>query len=512
MANTEVARPLNLPSYEEVLTASKISTEQFSELKYQEYILSLEKRISLLKEQESYFMSQLEQLRPNLDKGTKLFLAHFDLANKFLKSISDSIYSLTEQGDLFPANDQWLLLEDSLDGLSEQVREMKFVIANLYNIGNYQAVGYYSSKKKEIGIGQLSDEDLFSEYARYDLTPTQTEKYFDNQIKKPEGIHSQTLLFGSGMATVSTTIALAKYENPNGSYLFGSQMYFENNNQAQQLQDELHFERFELFDENVPDDLKDKMKSDPSVIFAEPIGNSKDLPSINLEDILKTPTNNRTRLIIIDTTLSGPNFNYKDVLADLDDKSVLILVASLQKLYQEGDGVASAGMATILTRDEALKNETVTKMKTFRGMLGTNITPHNLKLIQKISPENVTKYAEQIGKNVTDFASALKSKQYSIVEKIATAPIKANGVSEASVFYIQFKKDCGQKFIDKVVTKSKGRDIQITDGASFGFRNTRLMVIGGDEFAVRVCPGIENTRQLAILEEIFEETLKELGQ
>lgn len=503
--------PLNLPSYEEVLETSKLSSEQFSLSKYEQYITSLRSRIALVKEQEKYLNEQMSQLNRHFGtSNNQSLIAQYEFVQQDINSLSSSITDTTNQSDLFPVDNDWLLLEEQLDTISSKIRDLKFAVANLYTLGGYQAVSVTSSKERQIGIGQQSESDLYSEYARYDLDPRKTEQYFDDLIQKPEGVHSQTLLFGSGMATVTTALTLARNVHPAGTYLFGSQMYFENKNQAERIENELLFQRFELFNESDPSDLAEKMKSDPSVIFAEPIGNSKDLPSVDLKKILETPTTNGQRIIIIDTTLSGPNFDYKKLLEDLDDTSVVILVTSLQKLYQEGDGVASAGIATVISRNSEVQAEVTSKLKAFRGMLGTNITPHNLKLIQKLDPEVVSSYSEAIGKNVTELASGLQQIDSPIVDKVVTGPVNDEGVSTAAVLYLQFKRECGQEFVNRAINIATKRGIQLTDGASFGFKTTRLMVIGGDDYAVRICPGIENPRQLAVMEEIFEETLKEI--
>lgn len=502
---------LNLPSYEEVLEVSKLSSEQFSLSKYELYITSLRGRITLIKDQERYLSEQMSQLNRHLNaSGNKSLVAQYELVQQDIDSLSSSIADTTNQSDLFPVDNDWLLLEEQLDTISSKIRDLKFAVANLYTAGGFQAVSVSSSKERQIGVGQQAESDLYSEYARYDLDPKKTEKYFDELIQKPEGIHSQTLLFGSGMAAVTTVLTLARNVHPAGNYLFGSQMYFENKNQAERIENELLFQRFEIFDESNDDDLAEKMKSDPSVIFTEPIGNSKNLPSVDLKKVLESPTTNDRRIIIIDTTLSGPNFDYEKLIEDLDHTSVLVLITSLQKLYQEGDGVASAGIATVISRDTEIQAEVTSKLKAFRGMLGTNITPHNLKLIQRLDAEVVNGYSETVGKNVTELASGLQQMNSSIVEKVVTGPVNDKGTSTSAVLYLQFKRECGQEFVNRAINRAAERGIQLTDGASFGFRTTRLMVIGGDDFAVRICPGIENPRQLAVIEEIFEETLKEI--
>jgi hypothetical protein len=242
----------------------------------------------------------------------------------------------------------------------------------------------------------------------------------------------------------------------------------------------------------------------------ETIGNMRDMPSVDVDDILQTDTRHSRRLVVLDITLSGPNFDSKRLLRAMDEQTVVILVNSLQKLYQEGDGVAAAGALTILSRNKDWTDEITAKLHAFRGMLGTHVTPQNVKLLQRISPEAVREFAHRIGMNVTEIATSLRETPSPPLSKVVTSRTTADGSSEAAAFYLHFSVECGQAFVDRAVAVASDRGLQLTDGASFGFKTTRLMVIGGDQTAVRICPSIENPRQVSQLIEVFKTALREI--
>lgn len=506
----EPTRLLNLPSHKDILKLSGLSEGQFPESKYREYVRALNERMRLLETQTGSLTYNLEELRPKLEHASKLVVAHFDVVEVFLKEACRGVIRLTKQTDLFPNHNNWFLVEESMDQLSEQIRDLKFALANLYTIGGFQATSVKTSREVQAGIGQRADTDLRAEYTRYDLLPVRAERYFDELIQKPEGVNSRTLLFGSGMASVTTVLTLAKSEYQKEVFLTGTHLYFENHNQTDQLFTDIGEERLATFDERYPDGLRIRMDDDPAVVFVETIGNMRDMPSVDVDDILQADTQHSRRLVVLDITLSGPNFDSKRLLRNMDEHTVVILVNSLQKLYQEGDGVAAAGALTVLSRNKDWTNEITAKLHAFRGMLGTHVTPQNVKLLQRINPEAVRSFARRIGTNVAEIATALREADLPVVDKIVTGRMHTDGTSEAAAFYIQLNYNCGQTFVDTVVKKAAARNIQLTDGASFGFKTTRLMVIGGDTTAVRICPGAENPRQISELITIFKEALEEL--
>jgi hypothetical protein len=287
-------------------------------------------------------------------------------------------------------------------------------------------------------------------------------------------------------------------------------LYFENKNQAEQLEEEKFFSGLSTFDEMNSEDLDARLQNDPQFLFVEPVGNTENMPSVDLVKIIKSPTSHDRRIIIIDNTLCGTNLDTKKILENLDDNTVVLLISSLQKLYEEGDDVASAGMITLLSKNDAVTSQVYKKIKALRGMLGTNITPYHLKLIQKIDPPMIKEHIHKIGVNVAELSSFMQGLQSSVLEKVVTSDIE-NGVSQAAVFYVHFNKEIGHDFINKILNKSTKRNLQVVYGASFGFKNTRMAVIE-DPHQVRICPGIENPREIAVLKEIIEESLRELDR
>jgi len=508
--DAEIEKIPNIPSYDDMLRDSHLPRELFTEEKYKNYIESIKKRVSFLFSQIEYLDDQVQTLNPEIHQASTLFIQYFELAIKNVKDARSELNTTINQQDLFPNQDHWFLIEEKIDKVSSWIRELKFIVAGLYTIGGFQAMSIVASKERQQGIGQISQNELETEYARYDFSPNLTEEVFNDSVEIPIDSVSSTHFFSSGMAAITTALALTKDINPEGTYLFGSNLYFENQNQHYQLGVEKQLENVESFNELNPDDLENKLERDPQFIFVEPVGNTRDMPYVDIKKITDTLTSHDRRILIIDNTLCGPNFSLKDVAGELDDRTVILIVSSLQKLYQDGDDLASSGMVTVVAGNEENRREISCRLKSFRAMLGTNITPFNFKLIQKDNPELFKQHSKRIGENVAELALFLKERKYPILEKIVTSPIGKDNVSQATVFYLHFYNDVGLDFIDIVIEKARQRNLQIVDGASFGFKNTRLMVIEDVKY-VRVCPGIENPREIALLKEIFEESLKELS-
>lgn len=499
----------NIPRYGDVLQFTGLSSEQYSELDHTKYAETIRFRLDLIREQERIAEKQIIELRAVEKRGGDAFAQSLENAFLLLTAISARINDMEFQDDLFPAGDDFFLIEENLDVVSTKLRDLKSIIANLYSIGGFQSVGENVSKTPEIGPGQLADTDLYSQYARYDLAPEKYESYF-NKIIGVENIHSESVLLSSGMACVTTVLALCKRKDTRaGGLLFGNSLYFENKNSAQQTASELGEEAVNTFQEGDQADLVNKMELDPGVIFFEPVANSRDLSKVDFEKILSAPTKHTPRVVIIDTTIFGLNFNFQSVADQIDGNTVVLLINSLQKSFQEGDGISSAGIVTVMASSDTVAKDFSAKLKAFRGMLGTNIQPYNLKLLQETDVADVKEYSKLIGENVVTLASGLQSNRFENVDKIVTGDID-KGISGPLVFYVQFKVPLGQEFVNKAIAVASTRNIQLTDGASFGFKTTRLMVIGGDQYSVRICPGVENPRQIKVLEQIFTQALHEL--
>lgn len=499
--------PINIPSYDDVLEYSNLSESVFDKKDYREYVESFKERTNLIKEQEQIFTEQLKSLKKYYERGSEIFKKHFDLVEDLLSDFSKSINSMMNQKDLAPSSEDWFLVEDQVDHLANQARDLKFAISNLLSIGGFQSVSIKSSKGEQIGPGQLSETELGAVYARSDISPRSTESHYDAMIEMSENAENETLLMGSGMSALTVGLGLTKSELPDAQYLIGDNLYFENDRYLEQLASEVGIDNMDLFSDN--EDMKEQLKDDPQVILTEPVGNTPEMVVTDIEEIVKTPTDHEQRFVLVDYTLTGPNYDFSEITEKLDDKTVLILFSSLQKMHEEGDDIAPAGMITAVAKDGQQTEKLTKKMRGLRSILGANITSQSLSLLQNTSPESTREYAEKIQNNVKELSSFIESLGTNIIDKVVTPPLDKNGNSQGALFYLHFTEKVGTDFIDKLIEKAKSKNLQVVDGSSFGFRDSRLTTLQEDK-VVRFSPGIENPRKLEKMKQIIEEALNEL--
>lgn len=401
------------------------------------------------------------------------------------------------QYDMFSTSDTSAVIEEKIEELSNLIREIKFLYASFSTHGNFQSASRTSSLHAELGEGQKIKRDLFAEYSRYDLDAKEAQDHFNSLIEVPEGYFSESLFFGSGMAAVSTVLAGAN----RFKVLCGSNLYFENSNVTRDFLDE---DRTTFFRENEKGSLIEGLTTNPDVVFVEPIGNNFELPTVNLKELFETK--NTPKVIILDVTLFGLGFDYKKFLSESKDFVTFIFINSLQKLFQEGDSVTPAGAVTIVSKNMDDVKAVRSSIYNLRGMLGANITQHSLQSFLKLDRKTNLDYAQACVENTKSISSQIKESIDSDFGQVVYSEIPEGA---PPVFYINFNKKVGQQFIDKVINLASTRGIQITNGASFGFRHTRLMCIGGDSTKVRVCPGIENEREVVTLTQIIQQALNE---
>jgi hypothetical protein len=487
---------VNIPTYEEVLSFSGLSENQFSFDQYKQYKNRIQMRVRLIDEQLAYFESELSSYEKLSLSSTqeKLYLTCKEMISKagLMRN------TLMNQYDMFSTSDTSAVVEEKIEELSNFIREIKFLYASFSVHGNFQSVSVASSLHEELGEGQKVKKDLFTEYSRYDLDAKEAQNHFNSLIEAPDGYSSKSLFFSSGMAAVSTVLAGAN----RSKVLCGSSLYFENSNITHDYLDE---ETTTFFNEGETGSLREGVAKNPDVVFIEPIGNNFELPTVDLKELFETES--VPKVVILDVTLFGLGFDYEKFLSESKDGSTFIFVNSLQKLFQDGDSVVSAGAITIVGKDREYVEALRSKIYALRGMLGTNITQHSLQGLLKLDRNVTLEYVQACVENTKSIFNNVKDYVSYDFGRVVYSEIPEGA---PPVFYINFNQELGQQFVNRVVDLASNKGIQVTDGASFGFRHTRLMCIGGDSTKVRVCPGIENEREVVALTQIIQQSLNEL--
>ncbi|MBI2612662.1 hypothetical protein HYW59_02525 [Candidatus Kaiserbacteria bacterium] len=500
--------PANLPTRKEIIENSHLSETIFDESKYRDYVKSFEDRVSLLQEQEAQLLSDFDALKPHYEKGGEIYREHVHIVRDLLSDLSRGIDNMLFQRDLFPVDKKWFLVESQVETLSLQVRDMKYAMANLYSVGTYHSVTKGASFTKHMGPGQYARKELASPYARSGLEPREMEAYFAGLLPSVENTKSETILTANGMASLTTVLALVKSEKNDGKYLIPANSYYELNKVFRHMLREPGVKDFTF---QPPETLLDHTKNDdPDMIFIEPIQNDPEMREIDVIDLVSVPTKHDKRFVIVDYTISGQNIALHDIIEKSNPRNILLLISSLHKMYEQGDDVAPAGVIHVVGKTaEGLKPITE-KLRALRAMLGTNITAPSLLLLQRISPDAVEEYSYAIGKNVTTLARDLQRINSPIVKKISAAAENESGASRGLVFYIHFMQDVAPRFVEGVLEKAREHKLPVMEKSAFGYRQTSLSIPG--ELIVRIAPGVENSRQVEILKQIFEDVLIDLSR
>lgn len=494
--STSSFESVNIPTYKDVLSFSGLSEYQFSFDQYKQYKNRIEMRFRLIDEQLAYFESELlgYEMLSLSSTQEKLYLTCKDMISR----VGLMRNTLMNQYDMFPTSDTSAVIEEKIEEMSNLIREIKFLYASFSVHGNFQSASAASSLHEEVGEGQKVKRDLFAEYSRYDLDAKEAQNHFNSLIEVPRGYSSESLFFGSGMAAVSTVLASAH----RSKILCGSSLYSENYNITRDYLDE---KTATFFNEGETGSLREGVAKNPDVVFIEPISNNFELPVVDLKELFEAKS--VPKVVILDVTLFGLGFDYEKLLSESKVDTTFIFVNSLQKLFQDGDSVSPAGAVTIVGKDKEYVEALRSRIYALRGMLGTNITQHSLQGLSKLDRNVTLEYVQACVENTKSIFNNIKDCVSHDFGRVVYSEIPEGA---PPVFYVNFNQNFGQQFVNRVVDLASTKGIQVTDGASFGFRHTRLMCIGGDSTKVRVSPGIENEREIVVLTQIFQEVLNEL--
>lgn len=496
--------PVNVPSYEVLLESSSLTPELFSRERYEVYQRELVTEVKLADVLVDEFARVIGTIDGVEEKRT-LLTAHVRLAKDALWGFRSRLREMKDQKDLFPVHGAQYLIENQIEDLLNDLRDFKFVVSNLSQMGLWQSPSLGHSKRDLIGAGQSVESDLQAVYARYDLCPIRFEKILDGTIEHSRAVTSQTVIVNSGMSAVTMALGVArKLTHEHAKVLGQDDTYFENEGLLLATADAVGLDQ--LFLGKPSEFIQEIDREDPQIIFFEPVANSPHMPTIDSTAVMHSPTQHPVRVVVMDYTASGPLIDFKPITDALDDHTVLLAVTSLQKLYEQGQDVTSGGMVTVLAKKGASKpaTEAFYELRAIRKRIGATMSTSNLTLFQRLSSEQIKEHAFQIGKNVHALSDALGS-----LEGVTTfrGPDRKDSRATSAFFYLSFESPIANLVEKKVLEHAREQYLSVSLGMSFGFRDTRIMA--NSKTAIRVCPGVENEREMAVLQRVFEQSIEE---
>lgn len=338
-------------------------------------------------------------------------------------------------------------------------------------------------------------------------------------VPMPSDARGQTLAYGSGVGALFGSLACAVSDvagkEPEVKILTGTSLYFEVPLQISLLRKLMPQDNVVLFNEHERSDLVGALDQDPVVVITEHLVNTPDLPVVPIEEILKRRSGHERRYVIIDYSASGPRFDLSEHAKALHGNDVVILVTSLQKMYQSGDDLVPGGMATIIANRNAPETlgDSVLRARMMRGLFGVNIQTSSAAALSLADTSSVKEYAARIAAAVPRLAEVFEKLGASAVQHVFRPPQRPDGTSEGLFFNVEFSS-LGAKhlFAERAIELAKGRRINLSEGTSFGFRYTRFdldrqLEAKSDWKFLRVAPGVEGEYEIAQLREIFAQAL-----
>lgn len=506
--NINENRLVNIPKYKDVLNFSSLSSGDFTEEDYNKYCESLSNRALVIREQIDFLKTRVSNIDHNFTSGSSNLEMSLTQIKSLLTKTESEFAEMYHQEDLFPSDQDTFLVETNLDKLSDRVRELKTMVVALYSMGTYQATSYMQSGQGVISAGQVAEPETLALYARSDLSPVESEKHFGTLISAPDGFEKETLLFNSGMGALSTTMMSITSRNIDGrKIMFPRSAYFESSNLYEEKSSEIPSGISNFYSDQT--DLMSAVKSEADLytVFVEPVSNTVEMKEVNFSELINSfPKNKKRKYIVIDYALCGTEIDLRS-LGQIDDDTVVFMVTSMQKMYQEGDDIAQSGLVNIIAKNPVIVEEETVRLKRLRSITGNNISSNSLLLLQKISPDTIKLHTKTIQKNVFLLSQKINPLEVCKVYKAGEKDDRSNSV----LFFLKFDKpESGEFFCQRCIERARERKINISLGASFGFRDSRFFMYPDDTSIVRVAPGIESRREITVLAEIINESLKDV--
>lgn len=327
------------------------------------------------------------------------------------------------------------------------------------------------------------------------LKSSKIEINYNKQFETSKSWLSETLLFNSGMSSISNSITV----------LLNS--LSKKSSKVKVLSMPGYFETLELFKmhqltidlkvcRNSDEFYKELRKDDYDIVFIEPVNFSIWMDSINIDEFLISVINGITsrklRFFIFDNTLiNNVNFPIKhiqEIFSNIPD-TVIYTIQSLIKLNQVGLEVSNGGVLEISCNirylDNVNYNNLIEATRRTRDIYGQTPSSNQLVALSNefIYDVSITKsYTDLVFDNNEQVAKRLHEKTNSL--RIAH-PVLNNhsSLSLAPFIILQIPNASIQQylsFINLIKKISDDYSLSFNYGTSFGFQNTRYDVIEYD--------------------------------
>ena len=186
------------------------------------------------------------------------------------------------------------------------------------------------------------------------------------------------------------------------------------------------------------------------------------------------------RILLVDTTMVGPNYNLRPYL---DGRCpIVVAYSSGLKLDQAGLELANVGFARIYTRNSAESaNGIATRLREIRTLTGTGLTLDELSALSApwfMDRNYVDRYTDSIFANNRAFAQGIGTKSNlfadachpSLIDPEANAPFCALELHDPT-------REHYRRLLMIVENEIDRRGLLAANGGSFGFRGHRFQLV-----------------------------------
>lgn len=242
----------------------------------------------------------------------------------------------------------------------------------------------------------------------------------------PSSYHQRTVLYQSGMASLVALLDLMASRGPGGQYLSGTDLYFETEHLKGEKNGAIKpvLVQGRQIDEIVSLVATGQYRG----YLMEPIGNTFYARSTKAHQInypafdIKRLVAGLARLeykepfyLVIDDSVLGPALKDDSYLqgVNIPENLIIVRTRSLQKLYEEGQELSSAGSVTAIGSSKERIDQVNEDLKKTRRINGSGLSPVQLHLLATIGFEGslIEQRTARINANAMALASYLDTKR-----------------------------------------------------------------------------------------------------
>ena len=320
------------------------------------------------------------------------------------------------------------------------------------------------------------NEKEFSVYQRSDYTPEYSEGKFNKIFKSFRGRMPKTLLFNSGMATISTVMFFLKNVKKLGTLYIGENAYFETKWLVEDFKEVKYFNEYSpVFGKDVrifwleypinctqPSKYPFDKQLDTKLVFSSIVK----ICHANL---------GQKYALVVDYTLFYLPFDIFAYLDELPKNLEVFLITSLQKHRGYGFDLTNGGALTFYS--DAGDYE---ELKKLRAIMGTSITQETIWTMPEISPKIINKIVRDSAVNAEKIFDEISKKVYGPVKFFYSK----NSGFRTSFIFVEIDKTLvkthkskpflSERLVEEIVRSAKKNSAILVNGTSFGLPFTRI--------------------------------------